>query len=169
MNRRLVAGSCIFLTVLAVAWVISCGGGGSSSRGSDFTGKKLAVTLGSQGQNIPLEAGKTWALAFSVNFDIGDFGGPYYYLNLDLEKNLSGLTFTPTGPPAPPAAGTSRLGVQPVTVSFYVDTVDAADPCATGTHYGPFEVALDAFSQPESVTPAKQARPSETTVLCGLR
>ena len=152
MKRGSMVGMGVVLSVLVVAWVISCGGGGSGGSSSDFSGSKLTLDLGPAAQNIPLTAGTTWSIAFSVNIDPGDFSGPLTYLDLEVAKSLSGLTFTPAALAAGLSVPADPLGAM-VTMRIYIAPVDAADPCATGIEYGPFYVTLDPSFDPWSVTP----------------
>jgi hypothetical protein len=146
MKRGLMVGLGTVLTILVVAWVISCGGGGSSG-GSDGN-----INFGPAGQGIVLDAGETWALIFTVNFDPGDFGGPYESIVLDLEDNISNLTFSPGAASAGLSA--SPLVVETATLTLHVAPADAASTvCTKGTQYGPFEITLDESSQPDSVSP----------------
>lgn len=146
MKRRLVPGVSVFITVLVMAWVISCGGGGSggSSGGN--------INFGPAGQGIVLDANETWALIFTVNFTPGDFGGPYESIFLDMEENLRHVDFT-TG------ASSTRLSAEPlelttVLLTLRVAPADAASTvCTEGIKYGPFEITLDESSQPDSVSP----------------
>ena len=161
MKRKMVAGFSIVVSVLVVAWMISCGGGGSGGGSSDFSGFVKTLDLGSRAQDIPLEAGETWSLAFSVDLDMGNFGGPYTSFMMNFEENLPGLIFstlTTTGLSAAVPLGTSTG-----TLTVYVASIGAADPCTEGLQYGPFTVTLDDSDQPESVSPST-ASASQSTV-----
>ena len=153
MKRKMVAGLGILLSVLVVAWVISCGGGSSSGSSSGFSGMTKTFHLGNSVPQFPIGAGGTSSLVFSVNLSMGLPGGPYTYLNMNLEENLSGLIFTPAGVPAALSAPADPLGGL-MQMTIYVDTVDAADPCATGIEYGPFTITLAPGSlQPANISP----------------
>jgi hypothetical protein len=144
--------------------MISCGGGGSGDSSSGFSGSNLTLDLGPAAQNIPLTAGTTWSIAFSVQMDPGDFNGPLTYLDLDLSESLSGLTFTPGGSPAGLSVPADPLGGL-VLMTMYVAPVDAADPCATGIEYGPFTITLDPSFHPLSVSPETESADQSTLAI----
>lgn len=161
MKRGLVVALALLLMVLMIAWVISCGGGGKRTSSSGFSGLNISVDLGPEGQNIPLVADTTWSFTNSVSFNVGDFGGPYTAITLDLMDNLPDLIFstlTTAGLKAavPLAPGTGSM-------TLFIAPFDAADPCTEGEQYGPFEITLDVSSQPESVSPETLIA-SQTTV-----
>ena len=160
MKRGLVMGMAVVLTVLVVAWVISCGGGGSGGS-SDFAGSSVTVNLGPTGQNIPLVADAMWSFSRSFRFDVNNFGGPFTSLALDLEENLPALIFSTVS-----AAGLAEvipLDVETGTLTIYIAPVDSTDPCSEGEQYGPFAITLDGSSQPISVDSETETA-STTTV-----
>ena len=150
MKRKAVIGVGVLLSAGLVAWVISCGGGGSG--GAVFDG---SINIGDKGKDIDLTGGQEWSMAYTVNYDVGRFGGPFGSLSLNLQDNLSGITFTPQGVPAglsaravpllDPDTGTLTLRVAPAEA---ISTV-----CTDGVPIGTFTITLDESYQPMSVTP----------------
>jgi hypothetical protein len=146
MERRTVIGIVVLMLAALVAWVISCGGGGSGS--GTFDG---SINIGNKGKGITLTGEQVWSMVYTVTYDVGRFGGPFGSLSLNLEENLSGVTFTPTGVPAgliplaDPDTGILTLRVAPAEAASTV--------CTDGELIGPFTITLDGSFQPVSVVP----------------
>lgn len=157
MKREKVLAVFVFLSGLMVLWMISCGGGGSSD---SFEG---TLNIGAKGQNIPLTADETWSRAFTVTFDVSRFGGPYTALVLDLQENLSNLTFAPQPPSNDLSGQVVPLGTTTGSVTLFVAPADAANACTDGEPYGPFTVTFDTSSQPQSISPPT-LEASQTTI-----
>jgi hypothetical protein len=150
----------VFLSAALILWFISCGGGGSSSRSLDGD---ITINIGSTGKNIPLEAAVTWSQAFSVNYNVTGFGGPYTALSMNLQENLAGIDFTPLVAAAAVDQQAKALLADTGQMWLYVGRLeDFGTVCESDQVYGPFDITLDAGSQPSSVSPATAQATPET-------
>jgi len=150
----------VFLSAALILWFFSCGGGGSGSRSLDGD---ITVNIGSSGKNIPLEASVTWSRVFSVNYNVTGFGGPYTALSMNLQENLAGIDFTPLVAAAAAGRQSKALLADTGQMWLYVGRLeDFGTVCESDQVYGPFDITLDAGSQPSSVSPATAQASAET-------
>lgn len=149
----------LILVVLAfgLVYLFSCGGGGSRSLVGDVN-----FEIGDLGQDIMLSASEIWSVIFTVTYDPGSSGGPFGALGINFQDNLSGITFSPQ-------AGALSEGIVPLNgdtgqLWLRIDRAEAfSTVCTSEEVYGPFEITLDASSQPSSVLPAT-AQATQTTM-----
>jgi hypothetical protein len=162
MKREGLLALGVFLSAGMILWVISCGGGGSGGGGRSLDGD-ITINIGSTGKNIPLQAEVTWSRAFSVNYNVSGFGGPYTALSMDLQENLAGIDFTPLVAAAAADSRARALVTDTGQMWLYVGRQeDFATVCESDQVYGPFDITLDAGSQPSSVSPATAQATPET-------
>ncbi|MCU7843743.1 MAG: hypothetical protein KZQ93_07865 [Candidatus Thiodiazotropha sp. (ex Monitilora ramsayi)] len=159
-QRRLLCFGLYFSLLLLIVAVIPIGcngGGGGGSIGISSTGV-VTVNTGAVGKNIVLNDGVPKQIIKQLNFTVGNFGGPYEGLTVDLSAHIPWVTVTPAGPRAAPASNTaSKLLTTPsATMDIYLAREEDVDTvCTTGIHYGPFEIFTDdTDSQVGDVQPA---------------
>lgn len=151
----------VFLSAALIFWFISCGGGGSGGRVLDGD---ITINIGAKGKGIPLEAGVPWSRAFSVNYGVSGFGGPFTSLTLDLQDSLAGIDFTPQALSAGLSGQAVALATTTGQMWFYVGRLeDYGTVCDSGEAYGPFDVTVNASSQLSSVSPPTTTA-TETTM-----
>jgi len=149
----------VLISAALILWFISCGGGG----GGRVLDGDITINIGSSGKNVGLTAGETWSRAFSVNYNVSGFGGPFTSLGLNLQDNLSGIDFAPQAISAGFSGNAVALAATTGQMWFYVGRLeDYGTVCESDQVYGPFDITLDAGSQPSSVSPATAQATPET-------
>lgn len=145
-----------FLAAAAAAWVISCGGGSGVSDG------KIILDIGSQGEDIPLEAGET-SISFTVNHDADRFKGPFGSLALDLQENLAWILFDPGVVPGSASGEALLLVTKEGSLTLSIAPAEAVDfVCEDGEIYGPFSITFDDDYQPLMASPSSAEATSHT-------
>ena len=158
-QRRLLRFGFYFSLLLLTVAVIpfGCNGGGGGSSGISSTGV-VTVDTGVAGKNIVLISGVPREIIKQLNFTVGNFGGPFEGLTVDLSAHIPWVTVTPAGPRAAPTSNTAAqlLTTPSATMDIYLAREEDVDTvCTTGIHYGPFEIFTDdTDSQVGDVQPA---------------
>ncbi len=145
MKQESLLAAVVFLSSSLIMLFISCGGGGSGSR---VLNGDITFNIGNNGKNVQLTAGETWSRAFSVNYNVSGFGGPFASLSLNLQDNLPGIDFSPQAMMAGYSGNAEALAATPGQMWFYVGRLeDYATVCDSGEVYGPFNVTVNTSSQ----------------------
>ena len=152
MKQERLLAVVVFSSAALILWMISCGGGGGS--GGRLLDGDISINIGNKGKNIELTAGQTWSRAFSVNYNVSGFGGPFNSLSLNLQDNLPNIDFQPQAVSAGFSGNAVALAATPGQMWFYVGRLeDYGTVCDSGEEYGPFAVTVNASSQLSSVSP----------------
>jgi hypothetical protein len=146
-----VAVPVVLVSLALLLWFISCGGGGSGGRTLEGD---VTFNIGGGGKNVEFSAGDTWAVAFSVNYDVGSFGGPYKSLTLNLQDSLADVDFSPLALGAGSSENASALAATLGQMWLYIGRQEQSGVvCDEGEGYGPFNVTINTSSQLTTVSP----------------
>ena len=162
MRKRGIFALILVVLVSGLVYLFSCGGGGSRNLLGDVN-----FDIGDLGKDIMLTADENWSVIFTVTYDPGSVGGPFGSLGINLQDNLSGLTFTPEAGAL--SEGAVPLGEAAGQLWLRIDRAEAfSTVCTSGEVYGPFEITLDGLSQPSSVSPATTEASQSTMDIINL-
>ncbi|MCU7808684.1 MAG: hypothetical protein KZQ73_12570 [Candidatus Thiodiazotropha sp. (ex Semelilucina semeliformis)] len=160
MSYRRISRYGLIISILLLVVVITpigCGGGGGGSTGISSTGV-VTVGTGAAGKNIVLDTGVQKQIIKTLNFTVGNFGGPYEALTVDLSAHIPWITVTPAVPKAAPASNTAAklLTTPSATMHIRISREEDIDTvCSMGELYGPFNIFTDdTDSQVGDVQPA---------------